>query len=341
MNLQRWVLVIGMAVVAPLSACGQEGSAAQMGAAEAWRTGNYEQAISRAEQRLRADSTDATAGRVLLRALLEVGRASEAVAAGLRLSTKAPQTAQLAWPLGMALREMGKLAEAGAAFTTARGGPDSLIARYELALLAFERGEHAPAMQEFDRFIDIYNTHRASLTSDELRAVALACRMLGRDDPQLFKDALRAFDEAIARDTVVLEPRIQLAELFLEKFNSTEARASLDQVLRVNPKHPRALLAMARVSAFDGTGKSADFVRQSLEVNPNDPEARAMAAMQLIDVERYADASAEAQKGLVNDPQAPAPLVALAAARYLAGDGEGHRQALERAHARLSGSAAA
>ncbi len=341
MNLRRWVLVIGIAVVAPLSACGQEGSAAQMGAAEAWRTGNYEQAIAQSEQRLRADSTDAAAGRVLLRSLLEVGRAGEAAAAGIRLSTKAPQAEQLAWPLGMALRELGKLTEAGAAFTRARGGPDSLIARYELALLAFERGEHAPAMQEFDRFIDIYNTHRASLTSDELRAVALACRMLGRDDPQLFKDALRAFDEAIARDTAALEPRIQLAELFLEKFNSTEARASLDQVLRVNPKHPRALLAMARVNAFDGTGKAADFVKQSLEVNPQDPEARALAAMQLIDVERYADASTEAQKGLVNDPQAPAPLVALAAARYLAGDSEGHRQALERAHARLSGSAAA
>jgi cytochrome c-type biogenesis protein CcmH/NrfG len=164
------------------------------------------------------------------------------------------------------------------------------MARYELALLVFERGEHAPAMQELDRFIDVYNARRASLTGEELRAIALACRMLGRTDPQLFKDALRAFDESIARDTMELEGRVQLAEMFLEKFNSTDARTSLDEVLRVNPKHPRGLLAMARVNAFEGNGKSTELVAQSLEVNPSDPEARALAAMHLIDVEQYDEA---------------------------------------------------
>jgi tetratricopeptide (TPR) repeat protein len=127
--------------------------------------------------------------------------------------------------------------------------------------------------------------------------------------------------------------------MFLEKFNSSDARSSLDQVLRVNPRHPRALLAMARVQAFDGEGRSADYVRQSLEVNGASPEARALAAMQLIDVERYDEAATEAGKGLVNDPGAPAPLVVLAAARFLAGDAAGHREALARAHARLVGSA--
>lgn len=341
MKLHRCLLVLAIAVVAPLSACGQEGSASATSAAAAYRTGQYDQAISYAEQVLRADSTNAAAGRVLLRALVEVGRVSDAVAAGTRLSTRDALATRLAMPLGMAYRAQGKLEDAQSAFTRARGGPDSLMARYELARLAFERGEHAPAMQEFDRFIDIYNERRSALTAEELRAVALACRMLGRDDPQLFKDALRAFDESIARDTVELEARVQLAEMFLEKFNGTEARASLDQVLRVNPKHPRALLAMARVSMFDGTGKAADFVKRSLEVNPSDPEARAMAAMQLIDVEQYDEASVEARKGLVNDPESPTPLVVIAAARFLAGDAEGHRQALERAHARLAGSASA
>jgi len=342
MTLYRYAMILALAVVAPLSACGQEGLAASSGSPRsAYRTGQYDQAIARAEDALRTDSTDAEAAGVLLRALIEVGRPADAVTAGTRLAGRAAMAARVGLPLGRAYRAQGKLTDARSAFERARQGPDSLMARYELALLAFERGEHAPAMQEFDRFIDVYNSGRAGLTADELRAVALACRMLGRNDPQLFKDALRAFDESIARDTMELEGRVQLAEMFLEKFNGSDARTSLDEVLRVNPKHPRALLAMARVNAFEGSGKSTELVSQSLAVNPHDPEARALSAMHLIDVEQYDEASSEAQKGLVNDPEAPAPLIALAAARFLAGDAAGHRAALERAHARLAGSALA
>jgi tetratricopeptide (TPR) repeat protein len=342
MKLYRCTMLLALALIAPLSACGQESlSAAGVSSRTAYRTGQYDQAISRAEASLRQDSSDVEAAVVLLRALLEVGRPADAVTAGTQLSARTATAPRLAWSLGRAYRALGKLSEAQAAFTRAQSGPDSLMARYELALLTFERGEHAAAMQEFDRFIDVYNTNRSRLTADELRAVAQACRMLGRDDPQLFKDALRAFDESIAKDTLELEGRVQLAEMFLEKFNGSDARTSLEAVLRVNPKHPRALLAMARLNAFEGAGKSTELVAQSLAVNPSDPDARALSAMQLIDVEQYDDASAEAQKGLVIDPEAPAPLIALAAARFMAGDPGGHRAALERAHARLRGSALA
>ena len=66
-----------------------------------------------------------------------------------------------------------------------------------------------------------------------------------------------------------------------------------------------------------------------------------MVAMQLVDIERYEDAVSAAQKGLVSDSGAPAPWIAIAAARLLAGDETAHGVALAKARARLPGSARA
>ena len=79
-----------------------------------------------------------------------------------------------------------------------------------------------------------------------------ACRQLGADDPQLFKDALKAFDEAIDADPGNRRRARRAGELFLEKYNSVDARQALKAVLERNPQHPGALLAMARVMDFDG-----------------------------------------------------------------------------------------
>jgi tetratricopeptide (TPR) repeat protein len=322
----------------PLAACGQD---ARLSAGELYRTGRYVEAIASAERGLAADSGNVAVAVVLVRALVDVGRVDDAVNVAARLAARPGTGAQVALHQGYALRARGRLAEAGGAFQAAVRGPDSLLARYELARLAFERGEHDAAKREFDRFIDIYNQHRARLSASDLRAVAMACRMLGRDDPQLFKDALRAFDEANAKDTLELEGRVQLAEMFLEKFNGEDARAALDEVLRANPAHPRALLATARVDMFDGRPGASARLQKALEVNGNSPEARALSAMQLVDVERYGDAIAEATRGLAVDSGASAPLIVLAAARYLSGDRAGYEAALSRAHQRLVGSAEA
>ena len=323
-------------LLGPAGACAQERSPAPV---DLFRTGQYAAAAAAAERQVAADSNNAAAAVLLLRALREVGRVSDAVQIAARLSARPALGSQIALQRGYALKARGSLSDAAVAFAAGGRGPDSLMVRYELALLAHERGDHAGARQQFDRFIDTYNAYRATLTATDLRAVALACRMLGREDPQLFKDALRAFDEANARDTLELDGRVQLAELFLEKFNGADARTALSAVLRVNPGHPRALLAMARLDAFDGRGSGDALVQRSLSVNGSSPEGRAQSAMQLIDVERYADAAAEAERGLTIDSTAPAPLIALAAARLLSGDQAGHQLALSRAHQRLAGSA--
>ena len=54
--------------------------------------------------------------------------------------------------------------------------------------------------------------------------MAGAVRHLGRRDPQLFKDALKAYDEALAEDSLDVDAQVALGELFLEKYNSGEAK---------------------------------------------------------------------------------------------------------------------
>ena len=69
-------------------------------------------------------------------------------------------------------------------------------------------------MKEFDRFIDIYNNAAggAAFTSDELAAVATAVEYLGANDPQLFKDALKAYDRAVVADPFNTAARDRLGE---------------------------------------------------------------------------------------------------------------------------------
>ena len=79
-----------------------------------------------------------------------------------------------------------------------------------------------------------------------------AVRRLGRTNPDLFQDALRAFDEAAASDPGWPEPHLLTGELFLEKYDSPEAKKELEKVLSANPTDPRALVDMARALDFDG-----------------------------------------------------------------------------------------
>ena len=154
-------------------------------------------------------------------------------------------------------------------------------------------------------------------------AVGTACRYLGVTNPQLFKDALKAYDEAIARDSTNQEAQLREVELFLDKYNSGEAKKTVSALLAKNPRHPRALLASARVAYFDGSGAAAEIVRKSLEVNPNAPAARAFLGSIHFDGEDYAAAAKEAEQALTSDSTSVEALSVLAASRYLQGDRAG------------------
>lgn len=337
------MLVAGLPIVSAAVACAQDPQPTPTTAVEAITIGRYADAVRLARMAMSDAPGVAAHARDLASALRATGKYAEAEGVITSFVNANPSDVSLLTLLGLIQRDRGRLAEAQASFGRAVAGraPDSLTAVVQLAMMRFDRGEVDEAMRDFDRFIDIYNDRRGSLSASELEAVAIACRYLGRNNPQLFRDALRAFDEAIRADTTDLDRQVRLAELFLEKFNATDALETINKVLGTNPTHAGALLVMAQIRMFDELGDPGEFIRKSLEVNPASPLGRAMSASLLLEVERYGEAAEEARQGLAADSTAPDALIALAAAQYLQNDTSAYRATLARVQARQPRSAEA
>lgn len=122
--------------------------------------------------------------------------------------------------------------------------------------------------------------------------------------------------------------------LFLEKYNSPDANASFQEVLKGNPNHPEALLGLARVKEFDGSPEALELTRKALELNPKLVPARAFLAEQLLGLEDYQAARKEAESALEVNPVSPDALPILAAAALLSGNDAEFREVERRALSR-------
>jgi cellulose synthase operon protein C len=335
------LLSLAATLVAPV-ACAQEPPARNASnAEEALRTGQYDDALRMARADAAREPTNVRPVRIQADVLRGIGKYAEAEDVLANFTRSNPNDASLWNRLGEVQVERGRLSDAQASFQKAIAGraPDSLMAHVNLAILQFDRGAVDSAMTAFDRFIDVYNNRRGRLTAQELEAVAISCKYLARNNPNLIKDAMRAFDEAIAADSSDLDRRVRQGEMFVEKFAGDLALTALQGVLAVNPRHARANLAMAHLRVFDEIESPSSWVQKALDVNPALPEARALAALLLMDLERYTEAAEEARRGLTADSTAPAALIALAAAQYLQHDSAAFTATLEKIHARRPKSA--
>jgi len=311
---------------APQPACGQD---PLRDATIALRSGRYDAAVTEFSRALRHDPGSVAAARGAIAALSEVGRYEDAEEIARRFKRDNPGSLELDNALGQVLSATGRLDEAAAAFANGLRANDSLVARLNLAILWYDRGEVARAMREFDHFIDVYNG-ASSLNSSELSAVATAVRYLGELDPVLFRDALRAYDEAIESDPGNLEPRLRLGEMFLQKYNGTDADATFKEVLELNPRSARGLLGMARTKRFNGEADTIGLLHRAIEVNPNVVAARAFKAVLDLEAEDYAQADAEIDRALAVNPASLEALAMRAATRFLQGDEGGFQATVDR-----------
>ncbi|UCG76006.1 MAG: tetratricopeptide repeat protein [Gemmatimonadota bacterium] len=305
----------------------QESPSTLEAAREALGAGRYDDAIRGFRSLVGAGEAYPAADRGLVQALVETGEYEEAESAARESRDAHPGSPEMARALGAVLRQRGKLSEAETSLRGAveGGASDRLAAELELATLRWERGEQDEALAMFDRFID-HSNRAARLTAEELTAVGTAVAYLGSRDPDLFRDASRAFEEAIDADPSASEPKVRLGSLFLDKYNSRDARALFREVLDANPRHAAALLGMARSAQFDGSSEALDLAKSSLETNPNSPVARAFLARLYLDLEDTRRAEEEARRALEANPASLEALSVLAAALYIRGDRGGYER---------------
>ena len=283
----------------------------------AYQTGEYADAIRHYRLLVGRQPSDGEAVRGLMRALMAVGRYDDAIEAGF----DAPTEAAAHNPLGEALMARGRWADAEKAFqTAAQDAPDSLTARLNLALLAERRGDVETATRGFDRFIDVYNANRTQLTAEELVAVATAVKHLGRDNPALFHDATRAYQEALRRDPDYMRAEVLLGQLFLEKYDGSEARTSFDAVISRNPNDPAARIGMATALRFANEPGHVELAEQALEVNSAYVDAFVFLAMHHLEVQERTKAEELIDHALAVDPRSLEALSVLAALRFIEGD---------------------
>jgi tetratricopeptide (TPR) repeat protein len=315
----RWALPALTAGSLALAAPVPIGAQDLDGARASYVAGRYDEAVAALR---RSDAGEAV--RLLVRVLGEVGRYAEALDAARRFERQHPDDPRVANVLGETLWRTGDTEGAARAFErgAADGAPDSLDARFNLARLWHATGRLAQARRGFDAFIDAYNGGRA-LTSEELTAVAGAVRYLGATDWRLFRDALRAYDEAIAADPDHLEAQIAVGDLFLEKYQGSEALEAFTGVLDRNPRHPDALLGLARQRRFAGSPEAMAFADSALATNPRHPDALVFRATLYVELEDYDRASADLERALAVNPRSIEAMTVQAGLQYLRGDRPG------------------
>jgi cellulose synthase operon protein C len=230
---------------------------------------------------------------------------------------------------GEALMLRGRLAAADSVYRAVveRGGPDRRSALAARAELAARRGNAPDARRLAGSLAAEYEGASGRWPAADLVSVGRAYVVLGRDDADALRAALRAFDAAVSADSTLIEPRIRLGDLFLDKYNAPDARASYREALRLSPQNPRALLGLARVLAFEGSPQTTTAVRASLAADATLAPAHALLARQHLDAEQYDSAAAAAGRALAADSSSIEAWAMLGATAWLQDDSTGFTRA--------------
>jgi tetratricopeptide (TPR) repeat protein len=233
----------------------------------------------------------------------------------------------VAYFVGEALASRGLLARADSAFALAAEGtgPDRFLARARRAELRALRGERAEAVRLADRLATELE-QVADQPADRWLALGIAYQVLGAERPAQFKDALAAYDRAIAADSSLVEAQLRVGQLFLAKYNAPDAKEAFAAALARDPGNPRALLGLAEVQLFAGDPGASAGVRTSLAAGPKLARSHAVLARLELDAERFDSALAHADRAVALDSSLIDGWAARAAALYLADDSAGYRR---------------
>lgn len=206
-------------------------------------------------------------------------------------------------------------------------GPDRWAAEIAAAERSMLRGDRATATQQARRIVATYESSSTVNTREHVSA-GRAYVLLGTGDANAVRSALRAFDRATALDSTNLEAQRRAGDLFLDKYNAPDARASYELVLKRAPDDADALLGLARVEEFEGKPTAMATARRSLAARPNNAGALAFAARLYLEAEAFDSARVYALKASEVDSLALDGWSVLGATAFVTGDSATYRRAL-------------
>lgn len=231
--------------------------------------------------------------------------------------------------LGDILVLRGRLVAAESAYTraAAQAGPGRWHGRVGLAEIAKLRGDANTAFHRADTVAAAYERTGSQWNSNERAAAGRAYLLLGTE-ARWVRAALGAFDDAVAVDSSNVDALVRVGDLFLEKFNAPDAKASYETVLRRVEDHPRALLGMARVVEFEGTGDAMEIARRAVEKNRQLAAGHVLIAKYHLEAEAFDSAMAASGRALAIDSTATRAWAIRGATGWLTGDSALFRSSL-------------
>lgn len=228
----------------------------------------------------------------------------------------------LATQLAEVLRETGRSTEALQVLEAVHAGladpPVRALVQYG-SLLKFTGNKEA-AYDVLDLAVQRYNNGLV-FASEDVAMVALASWLLGN-----FHDANSLFTEATRANPNNLEAIALWGDLFLEKYNASDAERTYQQALDINSRYLPALVGIAKVVGDERA------LQRALAINPNSVPAMETYAQLLMRNGRREDAEDYFARILAVNPESLKTLSLLAAEAILnerTDEYEGYRAQVE------------
>ncbi len=226
-------------------------------------TGRYEEAIEAYEAL--ADKEPSAAALGLADCYRETGRLKQAEDSLLAACQRDPKNADLAAGAALLAWQRGDHDQArDRAAAAIQLNDQQLAARWVSAELQRVSGRLDDARRGYQWFIDYYNGHDR-FTPEDLRWIGLAAAQFARwtrNSGQFRFLVNTLYPQALKLDENHWPARLEMALLFLEKYNAGDARAQLDAALAINPNAAPAHAARAALALQDF---DLQTVRRSLD----------------------------------------------------------------------------
>ena len=287
-------------------------------------TGRYEEAIEIYEALKDKEPVAAALG--LADCYRETGRLKQAEDGLLAACQRDPKNADLAAGAALLAWQRGDYDQArNRAETAIQLNDKQLAARWISAELHRVSGRLDDARRGYQWFIDYYNGHD-QFTPEDLRWIGLAAAQYARwnrnsDQFRFLVNTL--YPQALKLDENYWPARLDMALLFLEKYNAGDARVQLDAALAINPNAAPVHAARAALALQDFDLQSARrSLDQSLAIDPQCLSAHQLRADALLAELRVDEAIAALEAARRLNPADESTLGRLAAA-YTTADGLG------------------